>query len=88
MLRSLFRRDSGYVGSHAAQRRAPAGVVCETCGEPENITKDDDDPARLVLAECSMCETWYCTADYTMHTFTQPAEAPKASWWKRVTRRG
>lgn len=88
MLRNLIRRDSGYVGSHAAQRRAPADVVCETCGEPENITKDDDDPTRVVLAECSMCETWFCTPHYTMHAFTQPAAQPKVSWWKRVTRRG
>lgn len=86
LLLSLFRRDTEYVGSHATEHHAPEGTVCETCGKPENITDDPDDLQRLVLAQCSMCETWFCTPDYTMHAFTPLAEKPQAPWWKRVLR--
>lgn len=87
-LLSLFRRNSGYVGFHASERRAPEGEVCEVCGKPENLTEDPDDLKRVVLAQCSMCETWFCTPDYTMHAYKPPAGQPQAPWWKRVLRRG
>jgi hypothetical protein len=86
LLLSLFRRDAGYVGFHATERRAPQDAVCETCGKPENITDDFDDLDRVVLAQCSMCETWMCTPHYTMHTYVPPAEKPQVPWWKRVLR--
>ncbi len=85
MLR-MFRRDSEYVGSHATEHRAPEGVVCEVCEKPEKLFGNEEE--RVVLAQCSMCETWFCTPDYTMHTFTPPSDEPKVSWWKRAIRRG
>ncbi len=88
LLLNLFRRDSEYVGSHATERHAPADAVCEECGKAENITKDDDDPARIVLARCSMCEIYLCTPHFTMHAFTDPPAVVKAPWWKRVARHG
>jgi hypothetical protein len=85
-LRSLLRRNSDYVGHHAAERRAPAESVCCLCDKSEPGTKDEP----IALAKCSLCDDWYCTADYTMHKGPDEFYNPptRRAWWLRVIGRG
>ncbi len=84
LLLSLFRRDSGYTGYHAAENRAPAGTTCADCDKGQL----DDTLAPIVLALCSICTKWLCTPHFTMHE--APAEfynpPSRRAWWLRMAR--
>lgn len=87
MLRDLLRRQSEYIGSHATERRAPKDECCTECDLSEPGTTEDP----IVLAQCSICETWFCTPHFTMHEAPDGWDVPKPSWWQRalkVVRRG
>ncbi len=77
-LLSLFRRDSDYVGSHAVEPRAPSDATCDECGK--------DEP-QVSLAQCLICETWWCAACFTMHKAPEGWDDPTPSRWKRLLRK-
>lgn len=66
--------------------RAPDGTECTAC----NRTEPGTSTLPVVLARCSVCETWLCSgACFSQHA--APAawyqDVPR-SWWKRVLGRG
>lgn len=85
MLRNPLRRQSEYIGSHAVERLAPEGAACGGCdrtgsGESSSVT----DVMLRALVQCSICEIWFCTPHFTMHTAPTGWDAPKPPWWRRA----